>query len=297
MLEKVCVVLASYNGQKYIREQLDSIAAQEGVEVSLLVRDDGSRDATQEILEQYQATGALRWYTGEHLNVAQGFLELLRNAPKADYYAFCDQDDVWLPDKLSAAVAMLKLEDPEIPLMYYCATTLVDEKLDFLMEHPVHENRTDLARFVMNDMSGNTIVMNGKLKEALCAAEKPNISIHDKWCLQVCLALGGKCIGDPKSHILYRQHGKNTIGMELSFGDKVRKFFRVIDTPHDKNLDALLVHYESELVSPYKELIALADGKKLPWKQRRQLAGDKRICFDHRFFDLAWKIRVLRGIL
>ncbi|MBR4115330.1 MAG: glycosyltransferase, partial [Bacteroidales bacterium] len=121
MLEKVCVVLASYNGQKYIREQLDSIAAQEGVEVSLLVRDDGSRDATQEILEQYQNAGALRWYTGAHLNVAQGFLELLRNAPEADYYAFCDQDDVWLPDKLAAAVAMLKQENPALPLMYYCA--------------------------------------------------------------------------------------------------------------------------------------------------------------------------------
>lgn len=296
-MNKIVVVMASYNGEKYIRQQIDSILNQEGVELRLLVRDDGSTDNTINILEEYQKKQKLEWYTGEHLNVARGFLDLLKKAPEADYYAFCDQDDIWKPKKLFSAIQMIDSINEKRPIMYYSATTLVDSELNFIAEHNIHEKRTDKARFLINDMSGNTIVFNKSLKEMLCKVQDLDITIHDKWTLQLCLATGGRCIGDANSYILYRQHASNTIGMELTLKDKIDKFFRIIKLPHDKHLDLLNEFYYDELIPTYKDLIV--DGGKYPLdvKERLKILFDKDINFDNIFFNLAFKIRTLRGIL
>ena len=108
-MEKVLVLMATYNGEKYLQEQLDSIYRQKNVMVDVLVRDDGSSDLTQEILEMNSKTKNLTWYSGEHKNVQKGFFELMRKAAMLDYeyYAFCDQDDVWFDDKLSIAISRI----------------------------------------------------------------------------------------------------------------------------------------------------------------------------------------------
>lgn len=296
-MKTISVIMASYNGGQYIQEQIESVLTQVEVDVHLLVRDDGSSDNTQKILDKYQNDNKLKWYTGQHLNVAQGFLELLKVAEETEFYAFCDQDDIWKEDKLKAAIAMLENEDNTLPLMYYSATTLVDENLHFLKEHKIHINRTNIARFIINDISGNTIVINNKLRNLLCKIPKPDIDIHDKWCLQVCLATGGKCCGDPVPRILYRQHNNNTIGMELSIIDNVKKFFRIICMPHDKNFDVLKNNFYQELVEPYKSIVNLATSNSLPIKDRKMLLNDKNINYDNFFFNLAFKLRIFKGIL
>ena len=98
--------MSTYNGQKYIRQQIDSILQQTNVEVNLLVRDDGSKDDTIKILDEYKQEGKLTYYTGPNLGPQLSFLNLLNNCPKADYYAFADQDDYWEKDKLSTAVKL-----------------------------------------------------------------------------------------------------------------------------------------------------------------------------------------------
>lgn len=294
-MKSVAIVMASYNGEKYIKQQIESIMNQIYPKFSLLVRDDGSSDHTKEILEAYSQQDKLTWYSGKHLNVASGFIDLLRNAPNADYYAFADQDDVWLEDKIAAAVNLLEKEDDNLPLFYYSATTLVDQKLNFIMEHGIHSSRTDKARFLINDMSGNTVLINKKLKDLICKADCHDISIHDKWALQVCLANGGKCIADPVSHILYRQHLGNTIGMELSVWDKIRKFIRIINDKPDVNLRILARNYH--VVEPYAELVELTRKEKVSVRDRLKIALDKEIDFDNLFFNIAFKIRILKGIL
>lgn len=296
---KITVVLASYNGEQFIREQINSVLMQRDIELFLLDRDDGSSDATQMILDEYQKNGLLKWYTGDHLNVAKGFLDLLLNAPESTYYAFCDQDDVWKENKLSAAIEKLGKENNNIPLMYYSASTLVDENLKFISEHNVHKQRTDEARFLINDMSGNTIVINNKLRNLICSAINEPIVIHDKWALQVCLANGGKCINDSNSYILYRQHLSNTIGMELNLKDKISKFFKIVKLPPDPHLRILYNLYGKDLTSPYAEIVFLAieSNGKLPISKRLSFMKKYNIDFDDFFFNLAFFLRLLRGVI
>ena len=104
--------MATYNGEKFLQEQLNSLYGQQGVNVDILVRDDGSKDGTQNILRENSESHSLKWYQGEHKNVANGFFELMQKGAEADYrfYAFCDQDDVWDLDKLCIAVNKIKNE-------------------------------------------------------------------------------------------------------------------------------------------------------------------------------------------
>ena len=106
---KVLVLMSTYNGEKYLREQIDSILGQRGVEVSLLVRDDGSTDATLTTLDEYKESGRLDYYCGNNLGPARSFMHLLQNAPASDFYAFSDQDDKWMDDKLSPPLPRWKV--------------------------------------------------------------------------------------------------------------------------------------------------------------------------------------------
>ncbi|EME3486548.1 glycosyltransferase, partial [Enterococcus faecium] len=132
-MDRVIVLMSTYNGEKYIREQLDSIFNQKNIAVKVVIRDDGSNDATQSILDEYKKKHNLNWYTGKNLNAAWSFMELINNAPDSNFYAFADQDDVWDNDKLFIAVEAMKncgTETNEKAIMYSCPTRLVDEKLN-----------------------------------------------------------------------------------------------------------------------------------------------------------------------
>ena len=119
---KVCVLISTYNGERFLEEQIASIIAQKGVEVDILVRDDGSSDMTCSLLERWQKEGKLKWYKGENLGFARSFMNLLKTASGYDYYAFCDQDDIWLEDKLQRAVAALEKIEDKVKL--YCSNTV-----------------------------------------------------------------------------------------------------------------------------------------------------------------------------
>src|ERR1700719_2334213 len=105
----VCVLLSTYNGEAFLEAQLESLRAQTGVEVRLHARDDGSTDGTVALLRRHAGTwpSLVGLQSAENLGPAKSFLELLRTAPDADFYAFCDQDDVWLPGKLARAAEAL----------------------------------------------------------------------------------------------------------------------------------------------------------------------------------------------
>ena len=109
MKPRVQVFLSSYNGEKYIEEQIDSVLQQKGVEVRILVRDDGSNDKTVDILEMLYKKGKINFYKGENIGYAKSFLNLLTHDNKADYYAFCDQDDFWLSNKLIEGIKKINI--------------------------------------------------------------------------------------------------------------------------------------------------------------------------------------------
>lgn len=221
------ILMSTYNGARYIRTQLDSIAYQTVAEKTLLIRDDGSTDDTLDILQEYQEKYPwIEVYQGNNLGVQKSFFELIRKSnPMADYVAFADQDDDWLPEKLERAVN--KLEEialannmQEIPLLYCGSQIMVDEQLqplDVTVSRVVRKPAFGNA-LVQNICTGCTAVINQKLAKLIRENMPVNIDaivMHDWW-----LYLTASCFGDvyydDVPYIRYRQHGKNAHGAILS---------------------------------------------------------------------------------
>src|SRR6266851_1070947 len=134
MSERINVLLATYNGAAFLRDQLESVRSQSLAPYRVTVRDDGSTDATLSILSRWAAGRAgVSISGGRRLGAARSFLTLLADADEGcEYFAFCDQDDVWLPEKLERAVLALRQRPADEPLLYFSRVELVDENLKHL---------------------------------------------------------------------------------------------------------------------------------------------------------------------
>jgi glycosyltransferase involved in cell wall biosynthesis len=223
---KVAVLISTYNGEAFLAAQLDSVLAQEAVEVEVFARDDGSSDATLAILAGY----AHHWpqlarpMAGANLGPAASFMTLLGAAPDGfDGYAFCDQDDVWLPDKLARALSSLATAGGEAPALYCSRVMCVDRALGPLGPAPIKSDGSFEHLLFENIAFGVTVVMN-RPAAALARAHPPRsgLIMHDWWCALTVSAFGS-VIYDPRPGVLYRQHGENQIGQSPSrVGEWVR---------------------------------------------------------------------------
>lgn len=208
---KVMVLMSTYNGQRYLQEQLDSIYRQKDVVCSVYVRDDGSSDGTCNLLEWEQERGALKWYAGRNLGPAGSFWDLLLHAPQSEWYAFADQDDVWLEDKLESAISRMDKEQC-MPCLYFGQTQLVDEELNPLKSVVIHPRLTYGEALMSQFVGGCTMVFNHALREKLLAYTPTYMRMHDVWVYDVALAIGAQVCFDAVPHILYRQHSSNAVG-------------------------------------------------------------------------------------
>lgn len=218
---RVAILLSTFNGEKFLPEQLDSLYAQEHTDFHIYLRDDGSSDGTLAIARQYaRERGRMHVVAGPNLGYANSFFELLRQAGDGyDCYFFCDQDDVWLPSKVRAAVQMLAQHGllglaQSAPGMYFSKTAYVDEKLCALGLSPdfADEQLGFGNALVQNVVSGCTMALNRPARELLVAQLPRQCLGHDWWTYLVVSAFG-RVVFDRHSHVLYRQHGANTLGM------------------------------------------------------------------------------------
>ena len=214
-MKKVTILLSSYNGETYLEEQLESIVAQKNVLTSILVRDDGSNDGTCDILDRWQHKVDLRWYRGENIGPARSFMDLLRLAGDSCYYAFSDQDDYWLSDKLKVAVDKLESYEKR-PALYFCQTELVDKNLNRVNSVIIHPRLTFGESLVYQFVGGCTMVMNRALRDVILTYDPQYLSMHDVWIYDVAQAIGAHVVFDHIPHILYRQHGGNVTGQSTS---------------------------------------------------------------------------------
>ncbi len=230
-VKKVYVLLSAYNGEKYIKEQINSILAQEGVQIELFIRDDGSKDGTIDIVKRFKEKDSrVHLVEGENIGAKYSFLTLLQSVDTgADYYAFSDQDDYWLEDKLCKAIEKIETECVKgRPVLYYSYTRLVDETLHEL--NTVNSfNKKNAYNFgqilIKNCASGCTMVLSRQLKEMVSKRNVMDLlpyPLHDHWLYMVCLAVGGKVVFDKNSYILYRQHSGNVIGGQRKLIEKIR---------------------------------------------------------------------------
>ena len=231
---KIVVLMSTYNGDRFLEEQIDSILAQdikENAQMQLIVRDDGSKDDTTHILDAYQNEQKLTWYASENLGPEKSFWDLLKNAPDADYYAFCDQDDVWFPDKLSRAILRLSGEPQDKPLLYCSGFTATDGQLQPLVMHqsPLHRYTDYAHALVYSTAPGCTFVLNRATK---CLASRYDMDsdyvvMHDWLIHKIVTVMGGIMVYDATPSMYYRQHGSNLIGVKSSgFKDFLQRIHR-----------------------------------------------------------------------
>jgi len=218
-MKNIVVLMSTYNGEKYLREQIESILKQVGCHVQLLVRDDGSTDNTLNILQEYKTKGKLGIIEGKNLKPAKSFMNLILLAPEAEYYAISDQDDVWKKTKLIRAISMLDKDDKQQMLLYCSNLEAVDEYLNTvqkkLLPQIVNVNYKELL-IHSPYLFGCTMVFNKTLCNYIKAEPCPeNLIMHDLWIGLICAA-HGKIIYDNIPNILYRQHNENHTGASIS---------------------------------------------------------------------------------
>ena len=210
------VLMSTYNAMKFGVAQLSSILAQAGVKVQLRVRDDGSSDGTQQWLDAEAAKEHLVWWQGENLKPARSFMELLEKADEeVGYYAFADQDDIWLSDKLNAAVARLE-KSGDVPALYFSRTQPVNEQMEPLPALTFTPRVTFGEALMCHVATGHTMVMNASLRRVLLHYRPAFLPMHDMWVYLVALAVGAKVYYDEKPHVHYRQHSENVLGASES---------------------------------------------------------------------------------
>ena len=230
---RLAVLMSTYNGAQYLCEQLDSILAQKtDFIVDIWVRDDGSTDETCQILQRYSDEGKLRWYSGENLRSAGSFMDLLLHCRTVyDYYAFADQDDYWLPEKLASGVQKLKTVSG--PGFSFANATLVDSELNSLGRNVYRKSPAlDLPTLsVAGGILGCTMIINSQLADILREQPLPKqMVMHDFYVALVCLLSGGKVRYDKEPRMYYRQHGSNVVGVSRSklaaISDRLRTITR-----------------------------------------------------------------------
>lgn len=222
MKRKVLVLLSTYNGDRFLREQLESLYGQEGVDYHILVRDDGSSDETIAILEEYKKQKAHMTIMrgGQNVGPAWSFFLLMEEAHKNyddyDYYAFCDQDDIWYPDKLKRAVVELDVSE-KVYRFYSSGYYFINAKGKIIgILKPTFTNfKTVLFRTTCIGCS--QMFSKGVLEKACLLAEyleKVGVdvrttSFHDSWLARIAYYEDSYIIYDSKPSFLYRQHDRN----------------------------------------------------------------------------------------
>lgn len=246
---RLAILLCTYQGARFLPQQLDSITAQTYAGWKLWASDDGSTDGTVGILEAYRA----RW-GGDRLSIRKGpaqgfranFLALACDAfIEADYYAYCDQDDLWDADKLAVALQWLAAVPRETPALYCARTRLIDADnrtigLSALFSRPF----AFANALVQSGAGGNTMVFNAAARALLVeAGADVAVQTHDWWTYMLVSGCGGRVYYDYTPRVGYRQHGSNLVGSNTGWLARSRRAQRILTgqftAMNERNLAAL----------------------------------------------------------
>lgn len=236
--DTIDILLPTYNGEKYLREQLDSILNQTYKNIRLIISDDCSKDSTPEILEAYRNKDSRieLYLQKENIGVVKG-IEFLLQKVKSKYYMLADQDDVWLPIKVEKSIETLKRENADL---VFGDLEVVDENLktiypsfgDFMLLNRKINKYIDSYKvnYLYNCVTGCTVLSKKEfIEKILPIPAESKYLIHDHW-IGIMAALNGKLAYMPEKYIKYRQHGNNQVGTnKISHGfkklEQVRELF------------------------------------------------------------------------
>ena len=286
----VAILLATYNGERFIGEQLSSIAAQTHEDWALWVSDDGSSDKTLQLVAEFSERNPGKVHLlPEHAPTGgscQNFFHLMKNVPKDyEYYAFCDQDDYWHPQKIEKTLGALEQLgcDDSTPALAFCDAKVVDAERNVMGESffaytGVNPNNVELRQLlVQNPISGAEVIANRALVElASGASSLENIDMHDQW-LGLVAATFGKIAHVDEALFDYRQHGNNQVGAKkmslATVGDKAKI---ATESLHKKEAQAarLVAEYGSKMGSndlqlcrTFSAISTMPKAQRLRWRK------------------------------
>ena len=256
MSETVYVVMSSYNGEKYIRQQIDSILSQEGVKVKLVIRDDGSSDGTRTILDTYKENESIDIWLGENIGYSKSFLALIHSVDEsAEYIAISDQDDIWDKDKLKCALETIKKADQSLPILYSCGRRL-------LINGEIKQVSSNYIEYGFNGftngyaLQGCSMVINKPLKRLVDLYTYQYMPcIYDALIMQICKYNSGIVLCDKSPHFTYRIHNNNSVGINSGVFGEIKKLISREYMPHTDEMCMQLLETYTDGIDPENQRI------------------------------------------
>lgn len=246
---RVAVLLGTYQGERFLAAQLDTIARQTWPNWELWASDDRSSDATWELLSAYRTKWGderLRLRRGPARGFCANFLDLACDASiHADLFAFCDQDDLWDADKLERAIRWHAGVPAGVPALYCGRTRLIDVGGATVGHSPLFRRPVTFRNALVQSIAGGNTMMFNRAARALLMEAGPGIDVqtHDWWAYMVVAGCGGRVFYDPEPAVGYRQHGSNLVGSNASVTSRLRRAVRLLEgrfrSMNDRNIAAL----------------------------------------------------------
>lgn len=298
------VLMCTYNGERFLREQIESILSQEGVAVSIRIADDCSSDSTVKILDEYAVKYPNISYSvnTSNKNFTYNFIDLLFSVKDTsfDYYAFSDQDDIWMPDKLQRAIRMIGEKGQQHDGTLYCSNLYVADiqGRPVGLEEDESIRKTNRCTYLYENIcTGCTMVFDKRFMEQCVKYYPQGIRLHDHWFFLIAVYTAA-WIYDSDSRILYRQHIDNQVGSKSNIDSSLSaQFSRFVR----KKGGAETVQRLQQLLEGYGEEISEADKKniRIVANYRKKLSCRLKFTFGRRFKrrknDIRFRIRVLFG--
>ena len=225
----LAILMCTFNGEVFLEEQLDSIQNQDYKNWTLYVNDDCSRDKTLDILKRYQKKWGVKKLIirrGPQKGFQQNFLQIICDKKiNADLYFLSDQDDVWMPHKLSHTIKKISKLDPLKPILYCARTTYISSDAKRILGYSDHfSKRPSFQNAIVQSIAGgNTMAFNNPLKKIMKQFKGASIVSHDWWLYILNELTEGQTFYDPESTILYRQHPNSLIGSNTGLMAKLRR--------------------------------------------------------------------------
>lgn len=295
MMVKECVniIMCTYNGEPYIEAQIRSILNQSYENIRIYIKDDGSSDNTINIIRELSSIdNRIVIVDGpKGLGYPVCFMYTLFNADNSEYYAFCDQDDVWNSDKVERAVKCLKkYRGRDIPILYFSGVDYCNDKLDFIrksrfashyvgpMELPV-----EIAMFG-GDALGMTYVFNDKVRDALSIAYDNGYKNFKDGFIKIYCALAGNIIYEKESSALYRRHSSATTNSSNSsniYARYVSMIYQLYLDPNlnndfEKTMDCIQKLFSKQIRHDAQRIFDLFSAPKSFWKNIKRAFWRKR---------------------
>lgn len=263
-MSTVAIIMATYNGEKYVREQIESILASSFSDFEIFIYDDGSRDNTINIIREFEKLYPSKIHLHQNetnLGVTANFLQAVARTTM-DYIMLCDQDDVWKPDKIGKTLKRMKNMESQlgknIPLAVFTDAEIVDAQLNsinnsFFKYNHLNPRKVDLPHVLMeNKLIGCTVMINNSIRKLLHNYPLPkHAKFHDWWIALIASSMGKICFIN-EGTLYYRQHSSNVVGGS-GFISYIRN--RIANFKMQKEALIALMHQADDFLKIYHSII------------------------------------------